>query len=292
MDLFSWILLFASAMIWSLSFLIFKILLVNFEPETLVFYRIIFGFMAIVIIRALWKQPSFNTHNFYYWIALAICNTVIPFYFIANAMHYVDTGTASIFNAFTPFSALILAHFFTYDEKIKVRKLLGLLIATIGIIIVANVTYFSLANNNLMGGILILIACFFYGVSAIIVRKMPYDTPVNTTFMMLLCGSIMLAPFGTSSSDFVKLFNIEIFLSYFVIGSLGTGSVFVLFYLLVKRAGATNATLTTLATPAFTMLLGTFILYEPFEFTDFLGMSLIGMGILLVNGKIISKIHT
>ena len=61
---------------------------------------------------------------------------------------------------------------------------------------------------------------------------------------------------------------------------------FILFFRLIASAGATNATLVTFLIPISAVLLGVTFLGETLSELQLLGMTLIGLGILVMDGRI------
>ena len=67
---------------------------------------------------------------------------------------------------------------------------------------------------------------------------------------------------------------------------LSTALAYVLFFQILKRAGALNAMLVTLLVPVTATALGVAILGEALKLGDFIGASLIGLALLLIDGRI------
>jgi hypothetical protein len=65
------------------------------------------------------------------------------------------------------------------------------------------------------------------------------------------------------------------------LGVFGTGLAFLVFYVLIERVGATNATMTTYLIPLVAVVAGALVLDERLAFTALAGGALIGVGIWL-----------
>ena len=70
-----------------------------------------------------------------------------------------------------PFLALILAHFFTNDEKLNLRKSIGTIIGFSGVVFAVGVEIFVTDMDSLIGALAIYLAGCSYVVSNLIIRK-------------------------------------------------------------------------------------------------------------------------
>ena len=61
---------------------------------------------------------------------------------------------------------------------------------------------------------------------------------------------------------------------------------YILFFSILKSAGATNVMLVTLLVPVTAILLGAFVLGERLGASDFAGMALIALGLAAIDGRI------
>ena len=68
---------------------------------------------------------------------------------------------------------------------------------------------------------------------------------------------------------------------------LSTALAYVIYFRLLSTAGATNLLLVALLAPVSALLLGTGILGERLAASHFLGMGLIGLGLLVIDGRLL-----
>jgi drug/metabolite transporter (DMT)-like permease len=73
---------------------------------------------------------------------------------------------------------------------------------------------------------------------------------------------------------------------------LSTALAYVIYFRLLSTAGATNLLLVALLAPVSALLLGTGILGERLAASHFLGMGLIGLGLLVIDGRLPRKIKS
>ena len=71
--------------------------------------------------------------------------------------------------------------------------------------------------------------------------------------------------------------------------SFSTVLAYIIYFRLIASAGATNASIVTFLVPISAILLGVFILSEPFSWPQAIGMSLIGLGLLIMDGRLFRR---
>ena len=70
---------------------------------------------------------------------------------------------------------------------------------------------------------------------------------------------------------------------------LATAFAYILYFSLVRSAGATNTSLVTLIVPASAILLGAVFLGERLETFELAGMGLIALGLLMIDGRMLRR---
>jgi drug/metabolite transporter (DMT)-like permease len=75
------------------------------------------------------------------------------------------------------------------------------------------------------------------------------------------------------------------------LGLLSTAFAYILYFSIVRAAGATNSSLVTLIVPVSAILLGTVFLDEVLAAHDFFGMALIGLGLLTIDGRFVAVLR-
>ena len=74
------------------------------------------------------------------------------------------------------------------------------------------------------------------------------------------------------------------------IALLSTALAFIIYFEILRAAGATNAMLVTLLVPVSAVLLGSLILGESLEARQFGGLALIAFGLILIDGRLVRVI--
>jgi len=72
---------------------------------------------------------------------------------------------------------------------------------------------------------------------------------------------------------------------------LSTALAYAIFFRLLASAGTTNISLVTLLIPVSAILLGTLVLGERLSAFQFVGMALIGLGLIAIDGRAWTAVH-
>ena len=205
-----------------------------------------------------------------------IIGSAIPFSLIAYSTLYVTAGFASVLNAATPMFAAAVAFIWLGQRMSKVATL-GLVVGIFGVaILVWDKVGFSGGNVALaiMAGI---VGTFCYGLAANFTKqKLSNVTPLAITTGSLLAAAIFLLPMAIYLWP-EKMPSNQAWLNVLMLAIACTSLAQILFFRLIAKTGATNATTVTFLIPIFGLLWGNVFLNETFE----AGLLIAG-GIILV----------
>ena len=103
---------------------------------------------------------------------IALIGNAIPFFLISYGETQVDAGLAAILMSTVPLTAVVLAHFFTADEKLTLGKVVGIILGTIGVVVLVGPETLSGLGGEFLFQLAILIAAVGYAVSSLITRNL------------------------------------------------------------------------------------------------------------------------
>ena len=158
--------------IWGSAFFNIKIATYTYDPITLVFVRVFFALLALVIYCNYKKIKILAFSKDWKMYALVgLTNITIPFILIAYGTNVVDSYLSAILMSTTPLSGSILAHFFTKDEKLSFLKSLGVLIGFSGIILL----FFDkviINSENYLYALITILGSTFYCIGGLLTLKL------------------------------------------------------------------------------------------------------------------------
>jgi drug/metabolite transporter (DMT)-like permease len=288
----SWAMLVALALLWSASFIFIKVAGEEIPVFTLVLVRV--GLAALVLhafVLATGRRYPRDPRMLLRYVAMGVLNNVLPFALIVYATASLGAGAASILNATSPIFALLVAHVATDDEKITPAKLIGILLGVVGVAAMVGPDAIGGLQTQIVAAAAMLLASFFYGVAAVFGRGFrAADATVSAT-CQLSASTLILLPI-TLVVDMpwtLPLPSTTALASAVALAILSTSVAYVIFYALIRRAGATNTILVTLLIPAGGMFLGWALLSEPFTRAEAAGMLLIGLGLVVIDGRLLRR---
>ena len=271
-------------MLWGGSFLFIKIGLEGLSFQQVVWARLVFGAVTLVLLSLATHQRF--PRDWVVWRKLgvvALFLTVVPFLLFAWAEQHVGSGLASIMNGTTPLMTLLVALVALPEERPTRTKLFGLVLGFIGVITVLGPWRGLNGESSLVGQLACLGATFCYGVGYVYLRRLIRDhelSAVTMATMQVGIGAfimVLTTPFIASPMHLTG----RVVVSMLILGVLSTGLAYVANTNIVHAVGATNASTVTYVTPLVGVILGIMILYETFVWNQPAGAALVILGIVI-----------
>lgn len=278
--------------IWGTTFISTKILLVDFQPVEILFFRFVMGLLALLIIYP--HRLKTTTKRQELTFALAGLCGICLYYLLENiALTYTMASNVGVIISVAPFFTAIMSHLFLKEEgKLRANFFIGFVVAMIGIFLIS--FNGSKLELNPVGDLLALLAAFVWACYSILTKKISsygYHT-ILTTRRVFFYGILFMIPtlfmfdFHLELSRFtnpVYLFNI-IFLG------LGASALcFVSWNLAVKVLGAVKTSIYIYMVPVITVVTSTLILHEQITALSIIGPLLTLAGLFLSERKTMRK---
>ena len=289
---FEWMLLVLLSVVWGGSFFFNGIALQEFPTLSIVTARVGLAALALLfLMKMLGQGIQLNRQILKAFFGMSFLNNVVPFSLIVWGQQHIASGVASILNATTPLFTMLVAHWFTTDEKINPRRLLGVLTGMGGVGLMMGLDSMESSGFHLLGQSAILLAAFSYGLAGVYGKRFAQlEIPPLATATGQLCASSMILIPLTLWIDqpwTMTIPSIEGMGSLLGIALLSTALAYVIYFRLLKTAGATNLLLVTLLIPISAIILGVFLLDESLEPQHFSGMAVISLGLLIMDGRLL-----
>lgn len=285
----AWMLLGLLSFIWGASFLFIELALEVMGPVTLVFFRVLVGaacLMAYLKFRHI-KLPSSKA----FWMpvfVMGLLNNVIPFSLISYGQVFITGGMASIINANTAFFGVIVAALFLADERLQLSRLLGVMIGISGVIIVVGPQNLTDFNPASIGQLAIVGATLSYAFASVWgkLRLQGYDSEAIACGM-LIAATILMAPLMIWLEG-IPHFELSLQLTgvFIGLGAIGTSIAYLLYFKILKLAGASNLMLVTIIVPIFAVLLDALVLAQFVSITDGIGFVIVAIGLAIMDGRL------
>jgi drug/metabolite transporter (DMT)-like permease len=287
-----WGLLVLLAALWGGSFLFVGIAVRDLPPLTIVLSRV--ALAALVLLPIVLARGHRLPTTFAGWqpfLVMAVLNNVIPFSLIVTGQKEIASGLASVLNATTPVSALIVAHLFAPGERLQANKLAGVALGILGVMVLVGQDAIFGRASSVFGMLCILGATLSYGFSGLWGRRLRSHPPLLTAAAQLCCSTVVLMPLAALVEQpwSLALPRLDTIAAIIALAVLSTAMAYVVFFRIMAVSGSNNVMLVTLLIPVFAIPLGTIWLGEHLQVRHYGGAVVIGLSLLLIDGRLLRR---
>jgi drug/metabolite transporter (DMT)-like permease len=277
------------------TLLVSRFSLGQFAPTTYTWLRLALStsaFAALYLARALRGRGRRLPAGRELWrdgIVLGIFGTAVPTTAYVASLQYQSAGMTALLLTTAPAMTVLMAQFLLPDERLTVRKGLGILLALAGaalVVLRGESGLAGVAGSPIGYGIVIgalVIDCFM----AVYTRKhcREYDT-VDLSGVRMLVATLVVAPLSLAWVGFdVSAVTATGITALVYAAAAGTFGGLMLFLWVNQRFGATAASLTSYVLPVVAAVGGVLFLGETITPIMLAGMALIIGGIVTLNQR-------
>jgi drug/metabolite transporter (DMT)-like permease len=268
--------------------LLIKVAVEDLSPPVIVFSRVVIG--AAILIPIAMKRGSLMPaiKAWKYVIPYAIGEMIGPWFLITAAEQKLSSGLTGLLVATVPIWTTILASLHGDKTVWHPKRLLGILIGFIGIVLVVGIESFS-GRQSIVAIAMILIAAIGYAWAVTMVTtKIPHVEPISINGVAMIFTALVYLPFVFINAP-EHMPSARVFGSVLVLGLFPTAMAFYLFFQLIKDIGTARGSLVTYLNTAFAVILGVIILREPFTLGIALGLPLVLIGSYFASRKTVTS---
>ena len=279
-------------LIWGTTFISTKVLLVDFQPIEILFFRFVMGLFALLVVYPHRMKGTTGKQELTFVFA-GLCGVCL-YYLLENiALTYTMASNVGVIISVAPFFTAILSHLLLKkDEKLRANFFIGFVVAMAGIALIS----FNGARLQLnpTGDLLALLAAFLWACYSILTRKISsfgYNT-ISTTRRVFFYGILFMIPalflfdFKLELSRFA---NMTYLMNILLLGLGASALCFVTWNFAVKLLGAVRTSIYIYLIPVITVAASVLILHEPFTWMTGMGTVLTLAGLLLSESKLFRK---
>jgi drug/metabolite transporter (DMT)-like permease len=289
---FEWALLTVLSVIWGGSFFFAAIAVRELPTFSIVFVRVCLGATALwLAVLALRIMVPGDRSVWRDLLIMGILNNAIPFSLLVWGQREVASGLAAVINGTAPFFTVLVANAFTADEKASWNRLAGAVAGLAGIAMMMGLDALDSLGSALPHQIAIVAATLFYACASVFARRFGGLPPLVTAAGQTTGASLVLLPAVLIADRPWTLAwpGAATVAALFGLGVLCTAVAYLLYFTILKRAGATNLLLVTFLVPVSAIMLGIAFLGETLKFQHILGMAAIGLGLALIDGRLLRR---
>lgn len=289
-----WAMLLALSVLWGGSFFFTGVALSALPPLTLVVLRV--GIAALILNLVLPLAGLDRPRGRAVWgafVGMGLLNNVVPFLLIVWGQTQIASGLAAILNATSPLFTVLVAHWFTTDERMTVSKFAGVLIGFTGVVVMVGSSAISGTESHLAAQIAVLAAALSYACAGVFGRRFRRlgVPPLVTAAGQVTASTLLLLPVAlvVDRPWTLAMPGASVWAAVLGIAILSTALAYLLYFRLLASAGATNLLLVTFLIPVSAILLGAFVLGERLDMRHYAGMALIACGLAAIDGRLLRR---
>ena len=271
-------------LIWGTTFISTKILLADFQPVEILFFRFIMGYLVLLAayphgIKRLNRKQEIT------FAAAGFCGVCL-YYLLENvALTYTMASNVGVIISAAPFITAILAHLFMKsEEKLRINFFIGFFVAMAGIILIS--FNGSRLKLNPVGDILAFAAAFVWACYSILTKKtgsfgLPLILTTRRTFfygILFMIPALFLFDF---QFDVLRFTNMTNLLNILYLGIGASALCFVTWNYAVKILGAVKTSIYIYMVPVITVITSMLVLKETVTFLSVTGTILTVAGLFL-----------
>ena len=274
--------------IWGTTFISTKILLADFTPIEILFFRFLMGLLVLIAVypKRLGIKDKKQELTF---AAAGLCGICLYYLFENIALTYTMASNVGVIVSVAPFFTAVLSHVLRKtEEKLKAQFFIGFIVAITGICLISFSS--SELKLNPIGDILAIVAAFVWAVYSLLTRKISgygYNT-IQITRRIFAYGILFIIPFlfvFDFSLDVQKFVKPEYALNLIYLGLGASALCFVTWNYAVKVLGAVKTSVYIYIVPVITVVTSVIVLKEEITWMAAVGIGLTLIGLFLSESK-------
>jgi drug/metabolite transporter (DMT)-like permease len=288
----AWAELLLLSLIWGASFLSIRIALDEVSVPWVVAHRVALAALILWTVALVRREPLPRAPRL--WgacLVMGLLNNVIPFSLLAWGQLHVETGLTSILNAATAVFGVVVATAVFADERLTPRRAAGVLLGFAGVATAVGPDAVSAFDLRSLGQIAILGAALSYALAGAWARKtLSGLAPVTAAAGMLTASALVMIPAAWAVDgppDLSLAPRTWAAIGYYSV--VATAFAYLLYYRVLAMAGSGNLLLCTLMIPPVAIGLGALVLGESLAPRAFLGLAILALGLLILDGRILAR---
>jgi drug/metabolite transporter (DMT)-like permease len=219
-------------------------------------------------------------------VALGAIQVAAPFLLIAAGELEISSSLAGILVTSAPLFTALLAIWIDQEERSRGLRLVGVVLGVLGVAVLLGVDLGG-EGDELLGGLAVVLAGLGYAVGGFIVkRRLATVAPIGVAAWVMVVSTVLMLPaaaigFPGSAPGLGPVAAVV------VLGVVGTGVAFAIFYELIATVGPARAFIVTYLAPAFAVVYGATLLDETISVATIAGLVLVLIGSwLAAEGKL------
>jgi drug/metabolite transporter (DMT)-like permease len=273
---------------WASIYPLVKVAEHDFEPIALMAVRALTASVCMLLV-ALFMRKSLRVSRAQHvlLVELSVLNVSLIWVAISVAEVHLSSGLTALLTALIPIGTFVLNAFVLRTERAETRRILGLFVALVGLVLVLDPSRIASRGLDVTGLLLMMTGCLGYAAGGLLASHRAHELdPVVTTVWSLLYATLELVvlsfllerPLETHPTQ-------DSVLAVVAAGCVATALPNLIYYKLVREVGPQFASLFGYGLPLFGVLLGVVLMHERVTVWLVPGVVLILAGVALVRSN-------
>lgn len=277
-----------------IAFMWTKVAVDEVPPVTIAFSRIA---IAAVLIHAVMVVTGQNLKSIAaHWkliLLVGLFGNVLPFSLVAWGQGRVDAGLTAILMAVMPLITLVLAHFFTQDEKLNAYRVVGFVLGLFGVAVLIGFDKLATLGEETIRQYAIMGAACCYGIHAILSKSLTGLPRRAVSSGVLIASSIALLPFSLFiDQPWTLSISGTSWLMLVLLGIFPTGIGTLMLFAIIQLQGAGFLSQINFLVPVFGVFWAILLLGETLPPNAILALVIILAGVAIARIKPKQKLNT
>ena len=285
----NWLRIAALGIIWGASFMAVSVALDGVGPLSVVAARLCLGALFLLFLCRVTGRRLPNplgqgaSRLWTFIIAMGLFSNALPFFLLSWGQQVVASGFAGVTMAVVPLFVLPLAHVFVPGERLNLRRLIGFVIGTCGVVVLIGPG--ALADTGADLEWLARLACvgaaLCYATGTIFTRLCPEVDRLSLAAAVLTVAAVVFTPYALWAEGWPQDVGTASLWALIYLGLLPTGAAQILLVQTIRDAGPVFMSLVNYMVPIWSVVFGALLLSEALPPSLFLGMGMILGGVAL-----------
>ncbi len=274
------------------TFVAGRIMAANLPPFTSAFLRFLLAcfFLILFVFKKYGKFPRLNFPQFLLIIALGLTGVAGYNFLFFSGLKFITASRASMIISLNPSVITILSTLILKDKFTKF-KFIGIILSLTGaLIVISKGNLQVIFQSNIGTGELFILGCVICWSSFTVLGKiiMKDLKPIIAITYACLAGTIILIlpAYQEGVLQNFRQYSVEVWLSVFALGFLGTALAFTWFYEGIDKIGPSRAGIFINFVPIFATLMAVLILHEKLSPSLIVGAIFVVSGVYLTNYQV------
>ncbi len=288
-----WLGIIALVIMFGSAFMFTKISVQEYPPSVVAGGRIIIAAIVLIILSLI-RRDSFNFLNDHWalLVSLAFFGCCLPFYLISWGQQTVDSSIAGILMAIMPLTTIVLAHFFVAGEPLTINRVIGFVLGFVGILVLfgpAALINFDADTDRLIAMLAILAGAISYAINTIIAKRLPNESFVALSAVVMIFASILMLPAIMLSDQNWQISPLSMeFASLLLLGLFPTAFATIIYFAVIARVGPSFLSQINYLIPIWAVIIGILFLNEHVGINAIIALVIILLGIAIAQRKNLS----